>query len=144
MAKKKEKIKCVCTADCYMRHESERHVHYYRGMVAGFYEVPLNFEPVDEVLDQGIPTKRDSGVPLGPTAPESMFDFGTAPEELLLAADYDPEKLAIFAATTYGVEIPTDTQKAVMVAKFVDARYRHSVTSTTLNQAVTDIATGKK
>jgi hypothetical protein len=109
----KKKITCVCLQDCYIRHESPRHTHYYRGEVAEFNACPLNFEPVEQAFSAD------------DTSEEIAFDFSTASEELLLVAEFDVAELIQFAKEKYGVSLPASQSRTKLVSKFVDARHRH-------------------
>lgn len=129
-----ERRKHICIRDCYLKHETDIPVHYYRGMIAMFAVTPDHFAPVDGVLDTAAAPPKPpvaSGIQNFATG----FDYDSAPEELLLAADYNVEDLVAYSATHYGIGIPIDPVKAVMVAKFVDARYKHYQTKNALNAA---------
>jgi hypothetical protein len=55
------------------------------------------------------------------------FDFESAPEDVLMAADYELGDLISYAKTSYGITIRKSDNRAAVVAKFVDARYRNAM-----------------
>jgi len=126
--------KYICVEDCHTKHEKPTHCFYRRGEVHFFKTCPPHFVAVDDAFDPSM-VVGDEPVMTGPPEAKLEFDFNTAGEELLLAADYDVAKLREFAALNYGVELPEDPSKATAVARFVDARYRFTTTNAALTQA---------
>lgn len=120
-------MKCVCIEDCYLKHESERPIHYTRGEVREFDELPDHFMSVDVAVKskKSTPKPAMTGMPDEVTAVE--FDFESAPEEVLMAAEYELKELISYAKDRYGIVIKKSDNRAAMVAKFVDARYRNAM-----------------
>lgn len=120
-------MKCVCIADCYLKHESDRPVHYTRGEVKEFDDLPDHFIAVDGSVKKKEPRPKQNMTGMPDDLGGDEFDFESAPEEVLMAADYSIEDLISYAKTNYGITIRKSENRAAVVAKFVDARYRNAM-----------------
>jgi hypothetical protein len=120
-------MKCVCIADCYLKHESERHVHYTRGDVREFDDLPSYFVAADGAVKKKDAPAKPAMTGMPDDIPTDEFDFESAPEDVLLAAEYEITDLINHAKTNYGITIRKSENKSAVVAKFVDARYRNAM-----------------
>jgi hypothetical protein len=131
-------IKAVCVQDCYLRIQgATKPKHYQRGQVAVFNlpEAPDHFMFLsavevekDDELDEVPQTSKAVGE-------GAEFSFADATEEVLLAADYPMATLIKYAKEKYNLILPKSAHKTVIVAKFIDARYRAAVTDSGLQNA---------
>lgn len=128
--------KCICVRDCYLStHEGARPVYYQRGQVVNFEECPDHFMAIEEAV---VPVKKRIRLPkaaidAGQKDDGGSFDFESATEEVLMAAEYDLEQLKAYGMATYGATFDSTDVKAAVVAKYVDARYRNYVSKTALH-----------
>jgi hypothetical protein len=131
-------VTCVCIRDCYITPKGHKTSSYFeRGDVRQFEEVPNHFIPVDgsvvaQKTEENLPKAAvDSGV----VEQSGQFSFATAGEEVLLAAEYDLQQLKDFGSINYGAVFNETDDKTVVVAKFVDARYRSVTAKSAINAA---------
>jgi hypothetical protein len=151
-------IKAVCTNDCYIKvGKSIRSTFYQRGQVVTFdvKEVPDHFVLLSREAD---PQEEDDGtaelIQLANTvtsvsapivaAEGAAFSFDEASEEMLLAAEYKITDLIAHCKAKYKLNLPKSAHKTVIVAKFIDARYRASVTDAGLQNAHMNLVEGNK
>ena len=124
-------MKCVCAEDCFLKHETSRPIHYLRGDVKEFEECPQHFiATAGAVVKEKTKSRMvKAAVDAGQVDNAGIFDFASATEEVLMAADYSLEDLKAFGTINYAAKFGDDDDKTKIVAKFVDARYRNYVTN---------------
>jgi len=143
-------IQAVCMQDCQIRIPGrEKPKFYQRGQIDTFDldEAPTHFMMmgvVDSPEDKDDEPVKKAKKPSIVAEKGAPFSFDEATEEMLLAADYDINDLVKYCKDRYQLNLPKSAHKTIIVAKFVDARYRASVTAEGLQAANQSLVEGQK